>query len=185
MTLHDIKTGYGLGSFLWHSQQVSSIHSNSSPTVTVTSIYLRTLCHGRVTLVQRRFLDPRSVRMLAAQVTLACFLILLIDFRGMSFIHNISPKLKCKTNVARGTSKTVATRKSLYQTSNNGPDERSTRKIAKYDNLGDPIYEDELNASGSSGITIFGKKFDTDPISASLLVFAVIAIQFFSVLFFQ
>ena len=123
--------------------------------------------------------------MLAAQVALACFLILFIDFRGMSFVHNISPKLKCKMNVARGSFKSIVNRSTLYQTNSNGPDEKSPRKIAKYDNLGDPIYEDELNASGSSGITIFGKKFDTDPISASLLVFAVIAIQFFSVLFFQ
>ena len=113
-------------------------------------------------------------------------MVLLLNSPGMSFVHNISSVLrsKSKSNLSGGLFKFVKERP-LYQTSSNGPDERSPRKIAKYDNLGDPIYEDELNASGSSGITIFGKKFDTDPISASLLVFAVIAIQFFSVLFFQ
>ena len=72
----------------------------------------------------------------------------------------------------------------LYERSNNGPTENNQRKIAKYDNLGDPVYEDELTASGS-GINVFGKQIDADPLTVSLLVFAVIAFQFFSVLFFQ
>ena len=122
--------------------------------------------------------------MLVLRITLALFVILLTNC-CMSLMHNSSPMLKHKVNVAYGLSKFNVQRITLYQTNSNGPDERTPRKIAKYDNLGDPIYEDELNASGSSGITIFGKKFDTDPISASLLVFALIAIQFFSVLFFQ
>lgn len=68
--------------------------------------------------------------------------------------------------------------------STNGPNEKNQRKIAKYDNFGDPVYEDELTASGS-GINVFGKQIDADPLTVSLLVFAVIAFQFFSVLFFQ
>lgn len=72
----------------------------------------------------------------------------------------------------------------LYEKSNNGPTEKNQRKIAKYDNLGEPVYEDELTASGS-GINVFGKQIDADPLTVSLLVFAVIAFQFFSVLFFQ
>jgi hypothetical protein len=119
------------------------------------------------------------------RITLAFYLVLLLNSFGMSFFHNVSPVFKITSNLANGSFKVLPKRSTLYQTDSNGPDEKSPRKIAKYDNLGDPIYEDELNASGSSGITIFGKKFDTDPISASLLVFALIAVQFFSVLFFQ
>jgi hypothetical protein len=123
--------------------------------------------------------------MLYFRITLAFYLVLLLNSFGMSFLHNVSPVFKSTSNLANGSLKFLPKRCTLYQTNSNGPDEKSPRKIAKYDNLGDPIYEDELNASGSSGITIFGKKFDTDPISASLLVFALIAVQFFSVLFFQ
>jgi hypothetical protein len=59
------------------------------------------------------------------------------------------------------------------------PVDRPERKIVRYDNLGDPIYEDELNAMGNDGISILGKKVPFDPLSASLLIFGLIAFQFF------
>ena len=41
----------------------------------------------------------------------------------------------------------------LFDKVSKGPDEKAPRKIAKYDNLGDPIYEDELQSqSGSASI---------------------------------
>lgn len=73
----------------------------------------------------------------------------------------------------------------LFDKISKGPEEKSPRKIAKYDNLGDPIYEDELQSQGGSGINVLGVQIDADPLTVSLLVFAVIAVQFFGVLFFQ
>lgn len=73
----------------------------------------------------------------------------------------------------------------LFDKVSKGPDEKAPRKIAKYDNLGDPIYEDELQSQSGSGINVLGVQIDADPLTVSLLVFAVIAVQFFGVLFFQ
>ena len=73
----------------------------------------------------------------------------------------------------------------LQDKNENSPQEKPQRKIAKYDNLGDPIYEDEIQSQGGSGINILGLQVDADPLTVSLLVFAVIAVQFFGVLFFQ
>ena len=73
----------------------------------------------------------------------------------------------------------------LLDKKSTAPQEGTSRKIAKYDNLGDPIYEDELASQGGSGLNILGIKVDADPLTVSLLVFAVIAVQFFGVLFFQ
>jgi hypothetical protein len=54
------------------------------------------------------------------------------------------------------------------------------RKIVRYDNLGEPIYEDELDASSSgSGISILGNKVSFDPLTASLIIFGLIAFNFF------
>lgn len=55
--------------------------------------------------------------------------------------------------------------------------DKKTRKIVKYDNVGDPIYEDEQNAN--SGVTVLGQTFDIDPVSMSLLAFGLIAFNFF------
>ena len=52
------------------------------------------------------------------------------------------------------------------------PEDDTTRKVAKYDNLGDPIYEDERASQGGSGLNILGIKVDADPLTVSLLVFA-------------
>jgi hypothetical protein len=96
-------------------------------------------------------------------------------FQSSSFVRKFSPiSSLCQDN-------TQLRRSCLYE---NGPTENNQRKIAKYDNLGEPVYEDELTASGS-GINVFGKQIDADPLTVSLVVFAVIAFQFFSVLFFQ
>jgi hypothetical protein len=53
------------------------------------------------------------------------------------------------------------------------------RKVARYDNLGDPIYEDELEASRGGGISIFGVKTSLDAPTVSLLIFGLIAFNFF------
>ena len=57
--------------------------------------------------------------------------------------------------------------------------EPKQRKIVGKDNLGEPIYEGDEN-SGES-LNVLGAKVPVDPLSASLLVFAVIAFQFFVV----
>ena len=44
---------------------------------------------------------------------------------------------------------------------------------------GEPIYEDELNATSGGGINILGKQFDADPSTISLLIFGLIAFNFF------
>jgi hypothetical protein len=57
----------------------------------------------------------------------------------------------------------------------------SQRRMIGTDNLGEPIYEDERggNSGGGDTIDILGVKLPIDPISASLIVFALIAFQFF------
>jgi len=57
----------------------------------------------------------------------------------------------------------------------------SQRRIIGTDNLGEPIYEDERggNSGGGDTIDILGVKLAIDPLSASLIVFALIAFQFF------
>jgi hypothetical protein len=58
--------------------------------------------------------------------------------------------------------------------------EKNRRKIVGYDNVGEPIYDDESNASNASGgIDVLGIKISVDPLSASLLVFGLIAFNFF------
>lgn len=52
------------------------------------------------------------------------------------------------------------------------------RKVVRYDNVGDPIYEDELDAS-SGGISVFGIKTNLDAPTVSLLIFGLIAFNFF------
>lgn len=55
--------------------------------------------------------------------------------------------------------------------------DKDKRKIIGRDNLGDPIYEGDLNTS--EGINVFGKKVDVDPLTSSLLIFGLIAFNFF------
>lgn len=59
-----------------------------------------------------------------------------------------------------------------------GPPEKPKRKIVKYDNLGDPVYEDEINATNESSIEVFGKRVSVDPISANSGIFGIIAFNF-------
>ena len=51
------------------------------------------------------------------------------------------------------------------------------RKIDGKDNLGDPIYEDEVEKQ--EGINVLGKKIAVDPLTLSLLIFGIIAFNFF------
>lgn len=59
----------------------------------------------------------------------------------------------------------------------NNDTNKKERKIVKYDNVGDPVYEDELEAS--QGMNILGFNVDLDPINLTLLIGGVIAFQFF------
>lgn len=56
-------------------------------------------------------------------------------------------------------------------------DKDSERKIVKYDNVGDPVFEDELKSRG--GVNILGLSIDFDPITMSLVAFGLIAFNFF------
>jgi hypothetical protein len=66
-------------------------------------------------------------------------------------------------------------------TLNNENNNRSNkRKIVRYDNVGDPIYEDEEFAvSSSQGMNILGLKVALDPSSLTLIIFGLIAFNFF------
>jgi hypothetical protein len=55
----------------------------------------------------------------------------------------------------------------------------SRRRIIRYDNVGDPIYEDEENASGNNGISVLGINISLDPTSLTLIIFGLIAFNFF------
>lgn len=59
------------------------------------------------------------------------------------------------------------------------PREKDGRKVVKYDNVGDPIYEDEINAQKENGINILGVTVSLDPISLAAIVFGLIAFNFF------
>lgn len=63
---------------------------------------------------------------------------------------------------------------------NNNENKTNKRKILRYDNVGDPIYEGEENAvTSSEGLNVLGIKLALDPASLSLLIFGVIAFNFF------
>lgn len=60
------------------------------------------------------------------------------------------------------------------------PKNENKRKILKYDNVGDPVYEDELNLlNDGNGINVLGLNIAVDPLTLSLLIFGVIAVNFF------
>ena len=65
---------------------------------------------------------------------------------------------------------------------NNGDNKTSDdkRRIVRYDNVGDPIYEGDENATGTmNGLDVFGLKLDLDPTTLTLLGFGAIAFNFF------
>ena len=65
----------------------------------------------------------------------------------------------------------------LFSKPNNN---ENKRKILKYDNVGDPIYEDEMNLlNDGNGINVLGFNIAVDPLTLSLLIFGVIAFNFF------
>lgn len=71
----------------------------------------------------------------------------------------------------------LSTTSPLFAVPNNDP--KQQRKIVRYDNVGDPIYEDEANTEGGNGINVLGINLSLDPVSLSLLVFGLIAFNFF------
>ena len=65
-------------------------------------------------------------------------------------------------------------------TGNNNENKTNKRKILRYDNVGDPIYEGDENAvTSSEGLNVLGMKLALDPASLSLLIFGAIAFNFF------
>ncbi len=56
--------------------------------------------------------------------------------------------------------------------------DKEPRRVVRYDNVGDPVYEDELDSS-ASGVSVLGIKLSLDPLSLSLLIFGAIAFNFF------
>jgi hypothetical protein len=79
-------------------------------------------------------------------------------------------------------SKLLATRQVFQDTSQQSQlfaNNKVPRKIASYDNVGDPIYEDELEAGRSNGMNVLGINIDLDPVSLSGLIFGLIAFNFF------
>jgi hypothetical protein len=154
----------------------------------VTSLFNATVLHKKslvlklFALISRPIPNP-PISMMTVLQCLAFLLVFLLaepatSFQSSSFVRKFTPISNLHQH------NTLLRSSCLYVKNSNGPTENNQRKIAKYDNLGEPVYEDELTASGS-GINVFGKQIDADPLTVSLLVFAVIAFQFFSVLFFQ
>ena len=56
--------------------------------------------------------------------------------------------------------------------------DKEPRRVVRYDNVGDPVYEDDPD-SGASGVSVLGVKLNLDPLSLSLLIFGAIAFNFF------
>lgn len=71
------------------------------------------------------------------------------------------------------------TKHPMSSTKLNMSQENKKRRVVRYDNLGDPVYEDELNASMDGGISILGIKTNLDAPTISLLIFGLIAFNFF------
>jgi len=69
----------------------------------------------------------------------------------------------------------------LFATNDNKGDRISEdkRRIVRYDNVGDPIYEGDENATGTNGINVLGINVNLDPTSLTLLGFGLIAFNFF------
>lgn len=111
--------------------------------------------------------------------------ILFLTITQTTSLHKAFNKKMCHNKYQSRSRNTISSLILLDNNKDNRFNPDNKRKIIKKDNLGEPIYEDELTASGSNGINIFGKKIDADPLTVSLIVFAIIAIQFFGVLFFQ
>ena len=123
--------------------------------------------------------------MMSKSRLLTFFVALLCMFLGRAF-HSI-PRSNSRDYVSKVALNRLQNNSptTLLDKKPSAPQDETSRKVAKYDNLGDPIYEDELASQGGSGLNILGIKIDADPLTVSLLVFALIAVQFFGVLFFQ
>lgn len=65
--------------------------------------------------------------------------------------------------------------------SNRNPNDEDSRKIIGRDNLGEPIYEGDANSINGNTLDILGFKVSVDPLTASLIIFLLIAFQFFVV----
>jgi len=97
----------------------------------------------------------------------------------LGIVINIVDSYICKQTVSRSfihiqTNKQTNKQKFLVLYDNNNNDKR---KVIGRDNLGDPIYDGDNNTS--EGINVLGKKIDVDPITSSLLIFGIIAFNFF------
>ena len=65
----------------------------------------------------------------------------------------------------------------LYCENKDKSNSKKERRIVKYDNVGDPVYEDELGSS--QGMNILGINVNLDPVNLTLLIGTLIAFQFF------
>jgi hypothetical protein len=107
-------------------------------------------------------------------------LILLLIFSFEISCLTINSRNKLHTRINKFTNPYILSTK-LQLSKNNEDYNRNRQKgeIVGYDNVGDPIYKyDNPNAGG---IEILGIKTPLDPLSASLIVFLLIAFNFFVV----
>lgn len=113
--------------------------------------------------------SPHTVRMLArlafivAVLALVCLVEGLVPQRYGSLIGRVSVERHLATTPPEDEDR---------------PANPPRRRIIGRDNLGEPIYEGEDRNQGEK-LDILGLKLNVDPLSASLLIFLVIAFQFF------
>eukprot|EP01038_Epipyxis_sp_PR26KG_P015978 gene15978-21684_t len=95
-----------------------------------------------------------------------------------------SPNHFCLLHSRDGAKSSIISSRFLHMSKKSNTDDekqpKRKRKVVKYDNVGDPIYEGEENSSSSSnGLNILGFNLALDPLSLSLLIFSLIAFNFF------
>ena len=56
-------------------------------------------------------------------------------------------------------------------------DDKESRRIVRYDNVGHPVFEDDLGAE--SGLNVLGLRLSLDPLTLSLIIFGATAFNFF------
>ena len=97
-------------------------------------------------------------------------------FTTIAVAFHSNPIARSKISKACSINKYSLTTSKLYASNND--DKPKKRKIIKYDNVGDPIYEDEYN-SQQGGMNILGISTNLDPLALTALGFGAIAFNFF------
>ena len=106
-------------------------------------------------------------------ITLIVFLIGILN--SCAFSHHFSSSAKTMTIHKNPF---VMSKWNLYANQNDNDKQSNKRRVIRYDNLGDPIYEGEGDED-SNGLNILGIKLNVDAPTLAAIGFGLIAFNFF------